>query len=131
MKHLFLAVALLGTTATATLAQGQFPPPPTAAESQSGKQNMIAKTNALESNLQKNDIAKAEDAAAQVLKLMKTRVAQTRYMAEATSGTQKDALMQRMLMLENRVFAFMKDIKDVNKNGQTLVTQARTFSNDY
>jgi len=92
---------------------------------------MIAKTNALESNLQKNDIAKAEDAAAQVLKLMKTRVAQTRYMAEATSGTQKDALMQRMLMLENRVFAFMKDIKDVNKNGQTLVTQARTFSNDY
>jgi len=131
MKHLFLAVALLGTTATTTLAQGQFPPPPTEAESQTGKQNMIAKTNDLENSLKSNNMAKAETAATLVLKLMKTRVAQTRYMAEATTGTQKDDLMKRMLMLENRVFAFMKDIKDVPKNGQSLVSQARTFSGDY
>ena len=131
MKHLFLAAALLGTAATTALAQGNWPPPPTAAESQSGKQNLIAKTNDLENNLKANNMPKAEDAAADVLKLMKNRVAQTRYMAEATSGAQKDALVKRMLMLEDRVFAFMKDIKDVPKNGTSLVAQARTFSNDY
>ncbi len=131
MKHLLLAVALLGTTATTVLAQGTFPPPPTAAESQAGKQSMIAKTNDLETYLKANNINKATDAAADVLKLMKSRVAQTRYMAEATSGTQKDDLMKRMLMLENRVLTFMKDAKDIPGNGTSLVAQARTFTNDY
>jgi ABC-type arginine transport system ATPase subunit len=131
MKHLFLAVALLGTTATTALAQGNWPPPPTAAQSQAGKQSMIAKTNDLENNLKANKMNKAEDDAADVLKMMKNRVAETRYMAEATSGTQKDALIKRMLMLEDRVFAFMKDIKDVPANGTSLVAQARTFTGDY
>lgn len=131
MKRLLLAVALLGTTAVTALAQGQFPDPPTAAQSAAGKQNMIAKTNDLENNLKANDMTKAEASANEVLQMMKKRVAETRYMAEATSGTQKDDLMKRMLMLENRVFAFMKDIKDVPKNGTSLVSQARTFTNDY
>jgi len=90
---------------------------------------MILKTNELENNL--SNTAKAEAAAAQVLKMMKTRVMQTRHMAEATSGVQKETLMKRMLMLEDRVLTFMTDIKDVSKNGQSLVSQARTFTNDY
>jgi hypothetical protein len=52
-------------------------------------------------------------------------------MAEATTGAQKDALMKRMLMLEDRVFSYMKEVKDVSKNGQSLITQAKTFTNDY
>jgi hypothetical protein len=131
MKHLILAAALIGATATTSLAQGQFPPPPTAAESQSGKQNMIAKTTELENSLKQNKAQKAEDAAYEILKMMKVRVAQTRYMAEATTGAQKDALMKRMLMLEDRVFSYMKEVKDVSKNGQSLITQAKTFTNDY
>jgi hypothetical protein len=131
MKHLFLAVALLGATATTTLAQGVFPPPPTAAETQSGKQNMIAQTNLLESSLKAHKTAQAEAAAAEILKLMKKRVAQTRYMAEAKTGSDRDALMQRMLMLEGRVLSFRDAAKDVNKNGQQLVTEARTYTNDY
>jgi hypothetical protein len=131
MKHLFLAAALIGATATTSLAQGQFPPPPTAAESQSGKQSMIAKTTYLENSLKQNKAQKAEDAAYEILKMMKVRVAQTRNMAEATTGAQKDALMKRMLMLEGRVFTYMQEVKDVAKNGQSLVAQAKTFTNDY
>src|SRR5689334_19538255 len=118
MKHLILAAALLGATATTTLAQGVFPPPPTAAETQSGKQSMIAKTTDLENSLKNHNMANAEAAAAQILKLMKTRVAQTRYMAEANTGAQKDAIMKRMLMLENRVLTFRDASKDVARNGQ-------------
>ncbi len=131
MKHLFLAVALLGATATTSLAQGVFPPPPTAAESQAGKQSLIAKTTDLETQLNKKNTAKAEEAAAQILNLMKKRVAQTRYMAEANTGAQRDALMKRMLMLENRVLSFRNAAKDVNANAQQLVAEAKTFSGDY
>lgn len=131
MKRLLLAVAMLGTMATTALAQGQFPAPPTAQQSATGKQNMIQKTNDLENYLKAKNMAQAENAANQVLRMMKNRVAETRYMAEATSGTAKDDLMTRMLMLENRVFAFMKDIKDVPSNGTALVSQARTFTSDY
>lgn len=131
MKRLLLAVAMLGTMATTALAQGLFPAPPTAAQSAAGKQSLIQKTNDLETYLNAKNMAKAEGAANEVLRLMKNRVAETRYMAEAQTGTQRDALMTRMLMLENRVFAFMKDIKDVPANGTALVSQARTFSNDY
>ena len=131
MKHLFLAVALLGATATTSLAQGVFPPPPTAAESQAGRQSLIAKTTDLETQLNKHNTEKAEEAAAQILNLMKKRVAQTRYMAEANTGTQKDVLMKRMLMLENRVLSFRNAAKDVNANAQQLVAEAKTFSNDY
>ena len=77
------------------------------------------------------DVANAETAAAQILSLMKTRVAQTRYMAEANTGAQKDALMKRMLMLENRVLSFRDAAKDVNKNSQQLVAEAKTFTSDY
>jgi ABC-type arginine transport system ATPase subunit len=131
MKRLLLAVALLGTTAATALAQGQWPAPPTTQQSATGKQNMIAKTNDLENNLKAKDMTKAEASANDVLMMMKKRVAETRYMAEATTGQQKDDLMKRMLMLENRVFAFMKDIKDVPNNGTSLVAQARTFTSDY
>lgn len=131
MKRLLLAVAMLGTMATTALAQGLFPAPPTAQQSATGKQNMIQKTNDLESYLNAKNMNQAENAANEVLRMMKNRVAETRYMAEATSGQAKDDLMKRMLMLENRVFAFMKDIKDVPANGTSLVAQARVFTNDY
>jgi uncharacterized protein YdcH (DUF465 family) len=131
MKHLILAAALLGATATTTLAQGTFPPPPTAAESQAGKQSLIAKTNDLDNSVKNHNTANAQAAATEIMRMMKTRVAQTRYMAEATTGAQKDALMKRVLLLESRVISFRDSAKDINKNGQDLVSQARAYTNDY
>jgi len=131
MKHLFLAVALLGATATTSLAQGVFPPPPTQAQSQAGQQSFAAKAAILETYLNNKNVTKAEETAAELLNMIRTRVAETRYMAEATSGTQKDALMQRMLMLENRFLSFRKASKDVNANSQQLISEAKTFANDY
>lgn len=131
MKQFILAAALISATATTALAQGTFPAPPTEQVVKTERQNMINKTTALESALSKNNTNSAEDAAFSILKMMKARVAQTRNTAEANTGASKDALMTRMLMLEGRVQAFMKDSKDVKANGSKLVAQAKTFTGDY
>lgn len=131
MKHFILAAALLGATATTVLAQGSFPAPPSEQVVKTEKQNMIAKTAVLEQAVQKNKIDAAESAAASILRMMKTRVAQTRNTAEANTGAQKDAIMKRMLMLEDRVLTFMTDMKNVSANGSKLVAQAKVFTNDY
>lgn len=127
MKHLILAAALLGATATTSLAQSAFPAPPTATQVQALKQDIVNKIADLQANVTANKKAKAETAAADLLRLMKRHVAETRYTAEANTGATKEQILSHMLALENYGIAFTRKINDVMGNSADLLT----IANDY
>ncbi len=130
MKHLILAAALLGATATTSLAQGSWPAPPTATEVQALKTDLIAKASAFETNIKANKKVKAEAIAVDLTKLMKKHIVGTRYEAEA-SATQRGQIMQHMNDLEGYLLAFMRKSNDVMGNGSDLVTAVNDFIAHY
>jgi hypothetical protein len=124
MKHIVLAIALLGATVTSSFAQNWVRPSET--EMKAERQSLSSKTKELENLLAKHQTAKAEQAADELLTIMKKGVAQTRHVAE-TSGTQKETLMKTMLGLEQMVHDFRELAADVDKNGSKLIETAKAF----
>lgn len=132
MKHLILAAALLGATATTSLAQSKnWPAPPTATEVQTLKQDIIAKRADLQANIQGNKKIKAEGDAADMLKMMRKHVVGTRNTAEANGGTTRDQILAHMLTLENSVMLFMRSDDDVIANGTALMTIVDDFITNF
>ena len=124
MKHIIFAFALLGASVTASFAQSWVKP--SATELTAERQSLSSKTTELENLLAGHHTAQAEQAADQLLTIMKKGVAQTRNLAE-TSGNQKEPLMKRMLELEQMVFDFRALSADVDKNSKQLVVTAKAF----
>ena len=124
MKYIIFAFALLGTSVTTSFAQGWVKP--SATELTAERQSLSSKTTELENLLARHQTANAEQAADQLLMIMKKGVAQTRNVAE-TSGAQKQTIMKRMLELEQMVFDFRALASDVDKNSKQLVETAKAF----
>lgn len=133
MKQFFLAVAMLAFSSTAVFAQSESAAKlvPSDATLQAQKTEMLALTDKIEKSVKAKKTDQVEADAYKALNMMKRHVADTRYMAEAKGGAEGKVIMNRMLMLEGRVASYMNIIKDVKKNGAELVSQARTFANDY
>jgi hypothetical protein len=123
MKYIFLVIAVLSISAN-SIAQNWVKPTP--AEMNAERQKLTLKTSELESSLTKHQTNAAEVSANNLLFIMKSGVAQTRSLAE-NSGAQKEALIKRMLELEQMVADFMKLSTDVTKNGTQLIQTAKAF----
>lgn len=133
MKQIIIAVAMFAFSATAVFAQSENAAKlvPSDATLLAQKTEMVALTNKMDIALKAKKNDQVEENANKVLRLMKNHVRDTRYMAEAKGGAEGKVLMDRMLMLEGRVFSYMNNIKEVSKKGNELVSEARVFANDY
>ncbi len=134
MKHLFLAVAIIGATVSTSFAQQQtvdLSKTPSAEVVQSGRQALIARTVDLQTALTSKKTDQAQKIASQIFDLMRTRIGQTANAAHDLRGEPRAVIMGRVDVLESRAREFMHASKDVAANGEKLVLQAKAFSADY
>ncbi|MEO6833104.1 MAG: hypothetical protein ABI378_11345 [Chitinophagaceae bacterium] len=133
MKQFIIAVAMLAFSGTAVFAQSENAAKlvPSDATLKAQKTEMLTLTNKLENEVKAKKTDQVEASSYKLLNMMRNHVADTRYMAEAKGGPEGKVIMKRMLMLEQRVAAYMNIRQDAMKNGNELVSQARTFANDY
>ncbi len=131
MKHLILAAALLGATVTTSLAQGHWPPPPTAQQAQALKSDIIAKIADFQSDVTNNRKTKAEASANALATSMKKHVYNSRCIAEAATGAQKPAAVAHFNQIEGYVLAFMRKQQDPIANSADMLQAANDLVANY
>jgi hypothetical protein len=133
MKHLILAAALLGFTATTSMAQvSGWPAPPTATEVQALKADLLAKKTSFAANIAGNHKSKAEADAKSLMQMMSRHVVETRNTAENASNTTiRNTTMQHMVELEAFYAAFQRKANNVMGNGAELVQAADDYYNHF
>jgi hypothetical protein len=132
MKHFFLTAALLIVSLSFSIAGG-ITKVENEAAIKAGRTLLTAKVHDLENNIKNNNSQAAKAAAEEVLKLMRTGMAQVRVERDLEKGDQQKAkaVNKRYLELETVAHQYSKLTNNVQANGQQLVQIAGSFIKKY
>ena len=131
MKQIILAVTLIAAIFTSALAGERPTKAENAAAMKTGRTLLTAKTSELETTVNNHNIQAAQNAATEVLALMRKGMAQTNVEINFQTGDQQKAGFAHYNDLEKVVYEYTLLSKNVAANGKQLVEHAQAFIKKY